>query len=170
MLDKMPKGWHYTLDQIEMSAKDKPKQLNAMFSYAHMNNARYSGDVLLQAVKHLNGHQDLKQKAKYCYIQNNILLYFMGALGHVQCEDMADLVCSCIESGRHWVSVELFPRFDSKMSIYYDIQCSFINPQPDEDGEDMDYFIVHRTNNEELAKIIIEFLKIMHDEIKTIPA
>jgi hypothetical protein len=170
MLDKMPKGWYHKLEQIEMSNKAKPKQLNAMFSFAQMNVARHAGDKLLEAVRLIEGHYGLKQQAKYCYVNANVLLYFMGPLGHVQCEDMADLICCCFDKGREWTSVQLIPLFEQDLSVNYDIHCNFYNPKPGEDEEQNDYVIIHRTKNKELADIIFQFVKILHDEIKTIPA
>lgn len=170
MLEKMPKGWYQKLEQIEMTNKAKPKQLNAMFSFAQMNVARHAGDKLLEAVRLIEGHYGLKQQAKYCYVNANVLLYFMGPLGHVQCEDMADLICCCFDKGREWTSVQLIPLFEQDLSVNYDIHCNFYNPKPGEDEEHEDYVIIHRTKNKELADIIFQFVKILHDEIKTIPA
>jgi hypothetical protein len=170
MLDKMPKGWYQKLEQIEMSNKAKPKQLNAMFSFAQMNVARHAGDKLMEAVRLINGHYGLKQQAKYCYVNANVLLYFMGPLGHVQCEDMADLICCCFDKGREWTGVQLIPLFEPDLSVNYDIHCNFYNPKPGEDEEQNDYVIIHRTKNKKLADIIFQFVKILHDEIKTIPA
>jgi len=45
MLEKMPKGWCQKLEQIEMSNKAKPKQLNSMFSFAQMNVGRAASDT-----------------------------------------------------------------------------------------------------------------------------
>jgi hypothetical protein len=170
MLDKMPKGWYHKLEQIEMSNKAKPKQLNAMFSWAQMNVARHAGDKLLEAVRLIEGNYGLKQQAKYCYVNANVLLYFMGPLGHVQCEDMADLICCCFDKGRDWKSVQLIPLFEQDLSVNYDIHCNFYNPKPADEEEHEDYVIIHRTKNKELADIIFQFVKILHDEIKTIPA
>ena len=153
-----------------MSNKAKPKQLNAMFSFAQMNVARHAGDKLMEAVRLINGHYGLKQQAKYCYVNANVLLYFMGPLGHVQCEDMADLICCCFDKGREWTGVQLIPLFEPDLSVNYDIHCNFYNPKPGEDEEQNDYVIIHRTKNKKLADIIFQFVKILHDEIKTIPA
>jgi hypothetical protein len=170
MLEKMPKGWYHKLEQIEMSNKAKPKQLNAMFSFAQMNVARHAGDKLLEAVRLIEGHYGLKQQAKYCYVNANVLLYFMGPLGHVQCEDMSDLICCCFDKGREWTSVQLIPLFEQDLSVNYDIHCNFYNSKPDNEEEHEDYVIIHRTKNKELADIIFQFVSILHDEIKTIPA
>jgi hypothetical protein len=170
MLEKMPRGWYQKLEQIEMSNKAKPKQLNAMFSWAQMNVARHAGDKLLEAVRLIECHYGLKQQAKYCYVNANVLLYFMGPLGHVQCEDMADLICCCFDKGREWTGVQLIPLFEQDLSVNYDIHCNFYNPKPGEDEEQNDYVIIHRTKNKELADIIFQFVSILHDEIKTIPA
>jgi hypothetical protein len=153
-----------------MSNKAKPKQLNANFTWAQMNVARHAGDKLLEAVRLIEGHYGLKQQAKYCYVNANVLLYFMGPLGHVQCEDMADLICCCFDKGREWTGVQLIPLFEQDLSVNYDIHCNFYNPKPGEDEEQNDYVIIHRTKNKELADIIFQFVKILHDEIKTIPA
>ena len=170
MLDKMPRGWYQKLEQIEMSNKAKPKQLNAMFSFAQMNVGRHAADNLMSAVKHLQGHTELKKSARYCYVQANVLLYFMGPLGHVQCEDMADLICCCMDNDREWTGVQLIPLFEPDLSVNYDIHCNFYNPKPADEEEHEDYVIIHRTKNKELADIIFQFVKILHDEIKTIPA
>ena len=170
MLDKMPRGWYNKLEQIEMSNTAKPKQLNSMFSFAQMNVARHAGDKLLEAVRLIEGHYGLKQQAKYCYVNANVLLYFMGPLGHVQCEDMADLICCCMDNDREWTSVQLIPLFEPDLSVNYDIHCNFYNPKPGDEEEHEDYVIIHRTKNKELADIIFQFVKILHDEIKTIPA
>ena len=170
MLEKMPRGWYQKLEQIEMSNKAKPKQINAMFSFAQMNVARHAGDKLLEAVRLIEGHYGLKQQAKYCYVNANVLLYFMGPLGHVQCEDMADLICCCFDKGREWKSVQLIPLFEQDLSVNYDIHCNFYNPKPGDEEEHDDYVIIHRTKNKELADIIFQFVSILHDEIKTIPA
>ena len=170
MLDKMPRGWYQKLEQIEMSNKAKPKQINAMFSYAQMNIGRHAADKLMAAVKLLQGHTELKKAAWYSYVQTNVLLYFMGPLGHVQCEDMADLICCCMDNDREWKSVQLIPLFEQDLSVNYDIHCNFYNPKPDNEEEHEDYVIIHRTKNKELADIIFQFVSILHDEIKTIPA
>jgi hypothetical protein len=170
IMHKMPHGWYHKLEQIEMSNKAKPKQLKSMFTYAQMNVGRYAADTLLEAVKHLQGHAELKTKAKHCIVQNNVLLYFMGPLGHVQCEDMADLICCCFDKGREWTGVQLIPLFEQDLSVNYDIHCNFYNPKPDNEEEHEDYVIIHRTKNKELADIIFQFVSILHDEIKTIPA
>jgi hypothetical protein len=170
MLEKMPRGWYQKLEQIEMSNKAKPKQLNAMFSFAQMNVGRAASDKLLQAVRYQHVHEDIRKMAKYYFVQANVLLYFMGPLGHVQCEDMADLICCCFDKGREWTSVQLIPLFEPDLSVNYDIHCNFYNPKPDNEEEHEDYVIIHRTKNKELADIIFQFVKILHDEIKTIPA
>jgi hypothetical protein len=170
MLEKMPKGWYNKLNAIESNNTEKPRQLNSMFSWAQMNVARHAGDKLLEAVRLIEGHYGLKQQAKYCYVQANVLLYFMGPLGHVQCEDMADLICCCFDKGREWTSVQLIPLFEQDLSVNYDIHCNFYNPKPDNEEEHEDYVIIHRTKNKELADIIFQFVSILHDEIKTIPA
>ena len=170
MLEKMPKGWYHKLEQIEMANKAKPKQLNAMFSFAQMNVSRHAGDKLIEAVRLIKGHYGLKQQAKYCYVNANVLLYFMGPLGHVQCEDMADLICCCMDNDREWTGVQLIPLFEPDLSVNYDIHCNFYNPKPADEEEHEDYVIIHRTKNKELADIIFQFVKILHDEIKTIPA
>jgi len=170
IMDKMPRGWYAALERIEMSTTGKPRQLNSMFSFAQMNNGRYASDVLMDAVKQLQGHQQLKKRARYCYVQNNVLLYFMGPLGHVQCEDMADLICCCMDNDREWTGVQLIPLFEPDLSVNYDIHCDFYNPKPGEEEEENDYVIIHRTKNKELADLIYQFVSILHDEIKTIPA
>jgi hypothetical protein len=170
MLEKMPRGWYQKLEQIEMSNKAKPKQLNAMFSFAQMNIGRHAADNLMAAVRMLQGHTELKKSARYCYVQANVLLYFMGPLGHVQCEDMADLICCCMDNDREWTGVQLIHLFEPDLSVNYDIHCNFYNPKPGDEEEHEDYVIIHRTKNKELADIIFEFCKILHDEIKTIPA
>jgi hypothetical protein len=171
VMDKMPRGWYAALDRIDiMNTIGKPRQLNSMFSFAQMNNGRYASDVLIDAVKQLQGHQELKKRARYCYVQNNVLLYFMGPLGHVQCEDMADLICCCMDNDRTWTGVQLIPLFETDLSVNYDVHCDFYNPDPGEEEEENDYVIIHRTKNKELADLIFQFVSILHDEIKTIPA
>lgn len=169
MLEKMPKGWYNKLEQIEMNTTGKPNQLNSMFSFAQMNVGRYAADNLMEAVKHLQGHAELKKSARYSYVQANVLLYFMGPLG-VQCEYMADLICCCMDNDREWKGVQLIPLFEPDLSVNYDIHCNFYNPKPDNEEEHEDYVIIHRTKNKELADIIFQFVSILHDEIKTIPA
>jgi hypothetical protein len=170
MLEKMPRGWYQKLEQIEVANTTRPKQFKSMFSYAQMNVGRYAADTLLDSVRHIENHYALKQKAKYCFVNANVLLYFMGPLGHVQCEDMADLICCCMDNGREWTSVQLIPLFESDLSVNYDIHCNFYNPKPGEEEEENDYVIIHRTKNKDLADIIFKFVSILHDEIKTVPA
>lgn len=170
MLDKMPRGWYNALERIEMNTTGKPKQLNSMFSFAQMNVGRHAADNLMTAVKYLQGNTALKKAARYCFVQANVLLYFMGPLGHVQCEDMADLICCCMDNDREWTGVQLIPLFEPDLSVNYDIHCNFYNPKPVEEDEQNDYVIIHRTKNKELADIIFQFVSILHNEIKTIPA
>ena len=170
IIERMPRGWFNKLEQIENTITGVPRVMNARYSYAHMHTGRYAADSLIDAVKLLQGHPEIKQRAKYCFVQTNIILDFIGVMGHVQAEDMAELISCCFENGREWTGVQLIPLFEPDLSVNYDIHCNFYNPKPDNEEEHEDYVIIHRTKNKELADIIFQFVKILHDEIKTIPA
>jgi len=172
IIERMPRGWFNKLEQIENTITGVPRVMNARYSYAHMHTGRYAADSLMDAVKLLQGHPEIKQRAKYCFVQTNIILEFIGVIGHIQCEDMAELISCCFEKGREWTGVQLIPLFEPDLSVNYDIHCNYHTTEPDleNDEEYDDYVIIHRTKNKELADLIYQFVSILHDEIKTIPA